>query len=829
MGSSCRKRGKGYLVLGVGTILLSGALMFCACGKQEQGESNTGLQQGDLGESGENLSGSNMGMDGSIKDGTGDNMAGVTQPLDKEDEVITANGVGKEEISEGGMNLLQKLEKRYEWTREGSFILDGFDEEEKAVAKQVQEVSGKTACWMIRRDFDGDGRKEAFVYASDLEKEDGLELWFAAADGTVGQLNGLEEANNFGDHGCIELPGMIFYVCRIEGAHRTNYFMYEVDGNMAKPAPIHCLDGVKAAGDGRLCISVYMDDQYSRIGHYGEEGLICKTMKDYYYFYDKDGFHEYSGVPVTEEEFSQYENGFEILSAIRKSGGIVKDIYYFADGRMIVNYIGGEDAETELMKNIKNNHYLQVPILSAGEDGFVLAWESSDIRLMQQQQYEGERGEHDLFVGDGIYRPFNQEELAQYPVYQSPFEYYKEAYSGMTKEDLKICTIKNLDVPEPEQNKILATGADLSGISRRNLLFRFNEEFQEAVIGEENSGNYAGALLGLAPYEKSLGIWIGDTLILKGALQDYLSSGTIGFCAVSTDSRGESSIYADCLVFSDNVDARRAGIFTVGAAVKIHAFAEAVGLVKEDYAERILTVGTYQKEQEYLVDLNGDQVEESLFVGQNLLLVNGENYSGFLDGCEEPDMNSFYIWDIDQSDGILELGILDHGANGNEFTWLFWYDGETLHSAGSVEGAWDEQGRWIAMDGKGTLVTNGRLSVLQTWSAKKTFCLDGTHNLVEQEPLLYYPVSSSEEKYPYTLLGPVRLYEAMDVTSDSVVIKEGVKITFPATDNKQFVMVETEDGVQGYLYLENGTRIEMPEGGYYEWSSDVIEGLNHAG
>ncbi len=95
------------------------------------------------------------------------------------------------------------------------------------------------------------------------------------------------------------------------------------------------------------------------------------------------------------------------------------------------------------------------------------------------------------------------------------------------------------------------------------------------------------------------------------------------------------------------------------------------------------------------------------------------------------------------------------------------------------------------------------------------------------EPLLYYPMSCSEEGYPYTLLESVCLYEAMNTTSDSAVVDVGIKIAFPATDNKQFVMIETEDGTQGYLYLENGNRIEMPEGGYYE--RDVIEGLNFAG
>lgn len=41
---------------------------------------------------------------------------------------------------------------------------------------------------------------------------------------------------------------------------------------------------------------------------------------------------------MTEEEFCQYENGSEILDAVKECGN-VEEIYYFADGRMIVNYV----------------------------------------------------------------------------------------------------------------------------------------------------------------------------------------------------------------------------------------------------------------------------------------------------------------------------------------------------------------------------------------------------------------------------------------------------------------------------------------------------------
>ena len=44
------------------------------------------------------------------------------------------------------------------------------------MAKRIQDASDRVACWMIYRDFDGDGAKEAFVYACDLASGKGTEL-----------------------------------------------------------------------------------------------------------------------------------------------------------------------------------------------------------------------------------------------------------------------------------------------------------------------------------------------------------------------------------------------------------------------------------------------------------------------------------------------------------------------------------------------------------------------------------------------------------------------------------------------------------------------------
>lgn len=434
---------KKYPVLMTGCILLTGALLFSSCGKKEQ-DSDIEKEKPEI--------------------------------VPKEQEIMGLENIASyielEKIGNDGMTRLMEMKAGYEWAGEGSLILNGFDEEEKAVAKRILDASDRVACWMIYRDFDGDGVKEAFVYACDLASGKGTELWFAAADGTVQKLL---EANTYRTQNILELPEKTFYLYTIEGAYARGAFLYEVEGNTAKPA---ALQGAEYLGDGKFVVDCTGDNAFSLEA--GGDAGSC--WRNYYYYYDENGFHEYSGSPVTEEEFCQYENGSELLDAVKQCGD-VEEIYYFADGRMIVNYVEDGVILDELYGGlVRRNHYLQVPILSEGEDGFVLAAENfSNILLMQRGELVGERGEHDLFVGDGNYQPFCQEELAKYPVYQSPLEYYREGY-----------------------------------------------------------------------------------------------------------------------------------------------------LEKAGDPEQILTDGIYQKGQEYLVDLDGDGAEESLFVGQKLLLVDGKNYNKFL-------------------------------------------------------------------------------------------------------------------------------------------------------------------------------------------------------
>ncbi len=835
-----KMRKKGMALAAV--CVLSGVLVFGACGKQPEEtdtkENSSGKEENDVEKT--NSNGSEAERNENTSDKTENNTEKTNSngsetenkiPQTKEErQKRLKDYADKNNLDEDQFKWLRWLDAESEFENSGTFLMDGFNKEEQAAAELLEQASGQTVWRVIQRDFDGDGRTETFALTSNLE---GIAVWFAAADGTTCQVNDITFIRN---SGCIELKGNTFFVHTIDGADCTSYCMYEVDGNKVKPAPIDCYFGLELTEDGKICVSSGEDDRWSPVKNYGEPagaGFFGYTFKKYYYDYDENGFHEYSGVPVTEQEFCQYNNGAEILGAVRRGGGIVKDIYYFADGRMVVNYVEDNRKETDERKRERQryNYYLQVPILAEGQEGFTLAWNRSlDIKALQE---EGEKEKSDIFVGSGIYQPVFQEELAQYPDYESPVEYYKKIYAGLTKSDFKICSVQTPG-EMPDRGEILATGEDLSGIKHNSLVFRFTDEYH-AVVAEKNkelegrASTGAGALLGLASDQNAIGVWIGEEYICSGFLQDYFDWDSVGFVGNNEKNSEEPSVYADCLVFADSERARQIGDYTAERASKIHAFAETTGLVQEETTEEIKKPGTYCAEQEYLIDLNGDGVKERLFFSKNQLLINDKNYSAFFNRSEGMDDDFFFLWDIDTSDKILEIGLWEHGASDTNYTRIYWYDGETLRPAGEIEGPWEKLYTGIVFDGAGTLTMECRLQVLQTWRAEKSFQLNEYHELTEVEQELYYVKNYREEKYPYTLLAPVRLYKAMDTTSDFVEIQSGTKIVLPATDDKNFVLVETEDGTKGYLLLDdNGYNIENSDGSFSP-GAEVIDGLSFAG
>ncbi len=752
-------------------------------------------------------------------------IAELLAPFGEEERKNIGEYIAVNLIGEGGANDLDNLIKWKNMDMPGSFFADGFDKEDRVIARELAEKTGKIPCWIIRRDFDGDGKTEAFVYLFDL-KDDSMsmwndkELWFAAADGTL-QL--LEEGINFSYTDCAELSGGIYLECRISSDAQDNTRLYQVEGNLVKPAKLDCRYGFDVMEDGRIRVTCCERDGYSLDGNYGElleDDTAYLTYKHYYYYHDEKGFHEYSGTPVTEEEFCQYDNGEAILRELRKKYMEVKSIYYYADKRMVVNFTEGNIGYEG---RPRNNFYLQVPILSEGEEGFVLGWdESFDFwELKEREEIYG----YDLFIANGIYRQSYMQELAQYPEFQSPLIFYKEKYKKLAARSLKIGIMKEGNtegnkaedvLSSPECAEILVDGSELFCIGGDSLVFRFDKGYDMERLLERAAG------------ADSVGIWIDGEYICGGFFKgEETGSDGDGFLAVGTS--GDLPVYEKCLIYQ--IGALKGADRCEGARARLRAFAEITGLWREE-TKRIGAVGEYESGEDYRIDLNGDGIEDILTFENGSLWINGKNYTDSLKNAAGIIQDSFILCDIDTEDGIWEIGFWQPEKEPRGCTELYWYDGGHLRFSGSVEGLWSEDGDDVKYCYDGEIRVKSRLNILQVWWTEKTFLLNEEHMVVQNIwEDLYFMEDYKEDQFPYEVLAPIRLYTKWSYNNDFhasdeyIILQPGERFFTVRTDDKSFITIETEHGAYGALYLLDMTKFEKPEGGVYERPEEVIGGL----
>lgn len=184
----------------------------------------------------------------------------------------------------------------------------------------------------------------------------------------------------------------------------------------------------------------------------------------------------------------------------------------------------------------------------------------------------------------------------------------------------------------------------------------------------------------------------------------------------------------------------------------------------------------------------------------------------------------YYITDLDVMDSYREIALLDYGPSEDLVSYFFRYEDKELHYIGSATGlVGDER---FQMDGMGRIVTSGRLQVLQTWYAPFRYALnlDGKIELLPDE--LYFPYQYSDSE-KVTLLKEIILYEERDFSSKKIkMLPSDARITFTKTDNLEWVYLEREDGISGWLNLTYYDSLRYGEDGtMYE---EVFSGLLYA-
>lgn len=247
-------------------------------------------------------------------------------------------------------------------------------------------------------------------------------------------------------------------------------------------------------------------------------------------------------------------------------------------------------------------------------------------------------------------------------------------------------------------------------------------------------------------------------------------------------------------------------------------------------------------------DLNGDGKTDEIYADTTnaapdgtpkitALKINGADYTDSLYNgtgfySNNPDEARWALTDIDVSDGMLEIALMDYGPSDDDVTDFFRWDGTAVTYIGQVSGFLytpsvkpDSPGYDVAditFAGDGTVHSYVRLSVLQTWFASCDYRLgaDGRLAVVPQE--LYYPVGG--KTYPVTAQKDVYVYAKNDLSAAKTVLKTGGTLTVTASDNAEWVLCKSAEGADCWLHLSNnGQMIDTPSGAQY--SGDALDGL----
>ncbi len=246
-----------------------------------------------------------------------------------------------------------------------------------------------------------------------------------------------------------------------------------------------------------------------------------------------------------------------------------------------------------------------------------------------------------------------------------------------------------------------------------------------------------------------------------------------------------------------------------------------------------------------VTDLDGDGVTEKVCQTVNSggyriesFTVNGVEYiddvrekCGPFENTEADYYKYWYITDILESDGHLEISVYDGGPSGDPKTHFYLYSGDGLMYTGTVPSPAAE----LKYDGKGYITGPARLAVFQTWFAEHTWSIFGPGRMIRSEPREFYEVDFRFRDYTIgmdyfpgadtnPLLQEILAYKAADKASESWTLPKGTQIGLLGTDNREWLFA-TADGEECWLHFE-GTSLDAP-GGLMRDASKVLNGLHY--
>jgi len=194
-----------------------------------------------------------------------------------------------------------------------------------------EEVNNETVIDFLYDDYNKDGQYEAFV----LTREDTEKLWYMSSDGCEIVLEDLGENGN-SEADILTYSVKDYLLLQREKNGKKNTLVYSIDNdNMVIEINISGKGYLYQNQEGELFLQVAEDENTAL---QNDTYSYC----NYYLYYALDeGFKEYGGIPVAEEQFLEFEGAQEILDGL---------------------YQACKDYEVEYSFLYRSNHYIDINI-----------------------------------------------------------------------------------------------------------------------------------------------------------------------------------------------------------------------------------------------------------------------------------------------------------------------------------------------------------------------------------------------------------------------------------------------------------------------------------
>lgn len=172
----------------------------------------------------------------------------------------------------------------------------------------------------------------------------------------------------------------------------------------------------------------------------------------------------------------------------------------------------------------------------------------------------------------------------------------------------------------------------------------------------------------------------------------------------------------------------------------------------------------------------------------------------------------FYITDIVEDDGLLEIAILDDGPSADPITYFFRYDG-ALSYIGSVNGfPFPEQNSGLnGFNGFGGIVGQDRTDLIETSYPEGYWQYDPVQN-----QLVYQDIEWHSYLFPsaHTLYEDLPVHSRPDASSGISFIPADTEVCFLATDMKEWILVKGKNGDKGYMQVADGKIVDLDKIAY---------------